>query len=382
MAREAFVRGGGIEFDPTFAEVMVKLIDEDTNKKANNEENEIETEITCNTYREQISCGIPVEYRVMKVTFDYEPLPGSNTEFSAPSLVLFDSYDRRVHTNDRSIEAYKYTEYGELWFDTHSITTAARQIKETLTEVPEEDGNKNCYEILMGRYEDHVKLIMKSPSYKKEVIVVLPNSSKSAYIGLTGEACSLSNINVEETEQEVKENDIPRIADEISYINRMESDIKNVQVERPRSAYTEGVEIKDRRKILFHTMSLPGAGFVWHCPYVIIFSSDDGRVEGRNYKEYAVIKLYGENDGDLEGSENSIYVKRTDKFPGWEEWKRLNKEGMECEISLRKKSDKIILKTENLGIDMEHTTILKEAPPKVYVALTGDQVALTDIRVM
>ena len=37
--------------------------------------------------------------------------------FTAPSIILFDSYDRRVHDNKRAIEAYKYMEYGEIWFD-------------------------------------------------------------------------------------------------------------------------------------------------------------------------------------------------------------------------------------------------------------------------
>ena len=117
-------------------------------------------------------------------------------------------------------------------------------------------------------------------------------------------------------------------------------------------------------------------------PYVLLFSSDSGRVEGENYKEYALVKLYGENEGEYNYSENSISVKRTDEFPGWEEWKRINKEGLECELALRKKGDRIILKSKTLGIEIENTTILSDSASKVYVALTGDQVALTDIRVM
>jgi hypothetical protein len=72
-------------------------------------------------------------------------------------------------------------------------------------------------------------------------------------------------------------------------------------------------------------MSLPGANLVWHCPYFIIFSSDDGKVGGTNYKEYASVKLYGENDGSSEVSENHIEVVKTDEFPGWDVWKEINK---------------------------------------------------------
>ncbi len=383
VAREALVRGGGIEFDPTFAELMVKIIDEDSSKKENDTSNEIETELTCNAYRENVSCGIPVEVFGLKVSFEFTPLSGANVEFAAPSLILFDSYDRRVHGNERSIEAYKYVEYGELWFDTHSITTGARRIKEIIREISEEERleTDHSYEILMGRYEDHMKLVMTSPTHVKEVIVALPSISQSAYVGLTAEAGCLSNITVEETGAEIGPDDIPRIADEISYIDRMESDIKNVQVDRPRSATTDGVELKDRRKIIFHTMSLPGAGFVWHCPYVVLFYSDNGLVDGPNYKEYALIKLYGENEGEYNYSENSISVKRTDEFHGWQEWKEKNKAGLEVEVAFKKKADHIICKTKNLGIDLENITTLKDGGSKVYIALTGDQVALTDIRV-
>jgi hypothetical protein len=133
---------------------------------------------------------------------------------------------------------------------------------------------------------------------------------------------------------------------------------------------------------MFHTMSLPGAGFVWHCPYIVLFYSDNGLVNGPNYKEYALVKLYGENEGEYKYSENSISVKRTDEFKGWEEWKNVNKIGMECEVSFKKKADRIILKTKNLGIDLENVTTLFDASTKVYIALTGDQIALTDIRVL
>ena len=75
-------------------------------------------------------------------------------------------------------------------------------------------------------------------------------------------------------------------------------------------------------------------------------------------------------------------IKKKEEFPGWEKWKKVNQKGMDCEVSLEKRSDKIIMKTENLGISIENTTILKGEKAKVYVALTGDQVALTDIRIL
>ncbi len=75
-------------------------------------------------------------------------------------------------------------------------------------------------------------------------------------------------------------------------------------------------------------------------------------------------------------------MKKNNTFPGWESWKDRNKEGMECSVELVRKGNTITTVTENLGIYIENTTVLNNAPDMVYVALTGDQVALTDIRLL
>jgi hypothetical protein len=166
----------------------------------------------------------------------------------------------------------------------------------------------------------------------------------------------------------------------VSYIDHLESDIKNLQVDGTRSAYTRGIEIRRRVKLTFYSMSLPGAELVWNCPYVLLFTSDDGQVEGPNYKEYALIKLNGENYVKEEFAINRFRMKKSRDFPGWEKWKSINREGMECEVSIVRKGERIILKTDNLGIGIENITTVNDESEKVYAALTGDRVALTDIR--
>ncbi len=384
MAREAFIKGAGEEFDPEFAELMVKIMDSDTNEKANREERKTETGLDCGEYRKNVSGGIPVERTVRRIRFDCELSKDPDCAFSAPSIILFDSYDARVHGSEKEIERYGYLEYGEIWFDRHSVATEARNIteKQIEGEAPGEGAEENPqYEIIAGRYEDHLKLVMKGKDYAKEVIVALPSSSKASYIGLTGENCRLKNITEELTGETTGPEDIPRISRPVSFIEHFESDIKNVQIDQTRSATTEGVEVKNRMILSFHTMSLPVSSLVWHCPYVLLYGSEDGKVGGENYREYELIKLDGEDEGETEFAENRFVMKKTEDFPGWDAWRKANKEGMNCEVLLEKKGNQVFLKTENLGISIENTTILKEEHAKVYAALTGDQVALTDIRV-
>ena len=188
---------------------------------------------------------------------------------------------------------------------------------------------------------------MRSPNFAKEAVIALQDGSTSAYISITGEYCSITDIMIEKTDIESCVGFIPRICEEISYIDHMVSDIPNIQINQTRMSSTEGIEIKNRLKLEFHTMSLPIADFVWHCPYIVIFTSDNGRVNGRNYREYALIKLNGEIDDKYECAENNFIMKRKDNFPGWEEWKERNKAGFECEVSLEKKGNNIITRTEN-----------------------------------
>ena len=382
VAREAFVKGAGEEFDPVFANIMVRIIDDEGREKVHDDLSLVETEIECEEYRSNVSLGIPVSGNITYITFNCELSKDSPNGFSAPSIILFDSFDRRTHGNKRAIRSYNYQEFGEIWFDNHSVATAARKMQDTLLEGAEAGSSGDGrYEIISARYDDHIKLTMTSPNYKKEVIVALQDGSTSVYIGITGEYCSITDIMIDKTEEEVTAGYIPRISSEISYIDHMESDIPNIQINQTRMASTDGIEIRNRLKLEFHTMSLPIATLVWHCPYVVIFSSDNGRVNGRNYREYALIKLNGEIEGKYEYSDNNLVMKRRDSFPGWEAWKDRNKNGLECEINFEKKGSSIITKTENLGVYIENTTTIKELPDKIYVALTGDRCALTDIRI-
>jgi hypothetical protein len=289
-----------------------------------------------------------------------------------------------VHGNDKAIKVYRYLEYGEVWFDGHNIATGARNMEVKVT--PRGNMNRQDqseeYEVKAFRCQDHLQLNMSGPYYDIEAIVALSDSSKSVYVAVRGEDCVLSNVRIVRTDNVVAEDSIPRIADKVSYINRLESDIPNVQVDRLRSAYSQGVEIRDGMKIDFHTMSLPSAELVWNCPYVVLYYSDDSLVNGKGYKEYALIKLNGENDFASELVDSKFDLNKREEFEGWDSWKKNNKRGMECELLFRKKGNKITLYTTNLGIDIENTITLNDDASKVYVALTGDRIALTDIRVL
>lgn|GEM_PF-1913955 len=97
--------------------------------------------------------------------------------------------------------------------------------------------------------------------------------------------------------------------------------------------------------------------------------------------EYLYVIRISRIVGDEEFTENKFVMKKLTVFPGWDVWKETNKVGLECSVSITKKGGKITLVTENLGIAIENVTTILDASKDVYVALTGDEVALTDIRI-
>ena len=385
--REDLIKNSGTAFDPRFARIMVSLIDNDPEYLMQDHGeyfvHETEKEIKTKEYRSVISRGILIEQTITEITFTSRPGADWTNEYSTPSLVIFDSFDGHTHDDEETIQAFSYLEYGEIWPDGHIICTAARNMEVTVTEKEKgSEGNDQTgeYTITAGRFEDHARIVIESKARKAEVIIALQDSSKYAYIGLTGENCCIENIRVEKKNVELWADDIPRIAPKITYTDRMEGDIPNIQIDSIRSASTEGIPLKNDMKLEFHAMSLPSSHLIWHCPYIVLYTAEDGKVYGTDYREYAVIKLNGESMGDDSIAENAIDVVKED-FNGWEQWKRNCKNGRECTVNFSVKNGRVITTVRFNDLVIENTTVIKDNAKDLLVSLSGDQCVITDIRI-
>ena len=105
-------------------------------------------------------------------------------------------------------------------------------------------------------------------------------------------------------------------------------------------------------------------------------------VNGKNYNEFTIMRLDGENWESHSYIENQINVNKTEDFEGWDKWKELNKKGMDCTVHFKRKGNSITMHTVNGGIAIKSVTKINEDVPGFYVALTGDQCAITNIRVL
>jgi hypothetical protein len=301
---------------------------------------------------------------------------------SIPSLVLFDALDARIHNDEKSIAKFLYFEYGEIRFDGYVVRKGARDMQTNVTKGTVKPGASKSvnYEIEAVKVKDHVSIKIRSEIETIEITVALPDSARWAYIGLTGEHCQLSDVRIDRDEQSVSDNYIERIAEEISYIDVPSGDIPNVQTDGYRLESTAGIPIKDKLMLSFHTMSLPTARLIWHCPFFCIYTSDDGKVNGPNYHEYSLTRLDGENWAAGDYSTNKTTLVYTQEFTNWDAWKDINKAGLDVNAVLERNGNQVTLKTKNVGIDITNVTYVNESPEKIYVALTGDQCAITNIR--
>ncbi|SCW33005.1 hypothetical protein SAMN02910456_00595 [Ruminococcaceae bacterium YRB3002] len=111
----------------------------------------------------------------------------------------------------------------------------------------------------------------------------------------------------------------------------------------------------------------------------ILFASDDGQVTGDGYKEYLLMRLDGEYCPSNEYANNELTVDRS-RFAGWNQWKELNRDEFDCKVTFSLEGNTVISTADNGGISISCCTVFKTKAAKLYVALTGDQCAITNIR--
>ncbi|MCQ2519587.1 MAG: HD domain-containing protein [Lachnospiraceae bacterium] len=378
--REEIVKGMETQFDPEFAKIMVHLIDKDIEfqmqERVDFNDDTEDTELSCKEYRSEYSESIRVNEKNTKIYFNYESTGGEN---SLPAFVIFDALDARIHKGDAYEKLLSYHEYGELKINGEYIFDGVRCTQIEVTDISNYTDGECAIELVKDN--DHMYFEMKACGRKMKATLCLPDNTRYVYVSITGENCEIHDITYERAEEAIPEGTITRIADEISYLNGLEGDIPSIQVDGWRTATTDGILLDGDKKITFEMSSLPFARLIWHCPFIVIFHSDDGKVYGKNYREYGVIRLNGESWSEYSRCENYCLSSKTADFPGWDQWKLDNIAGRKSNILIYKSDNQIVLKTENGGIEIENTTIINDGKKEIYLAFSGDQCTVENIHI-
>ena len=72
-------------------------------------------------------------------------------------------------------------------------------------------------------------------------------------------------------------------------------------------------------------------------------------------------------------------VRQQANFVGWNAWKDANRQRIDWEVLIRRDVNRVEMETETLGIMIFNQTTIMDDVDDLYVALTGDQCALTNI---
>ena len=394
IVREEIVKGIGTQFDPEYARIMLHMIDEDIEykmqEKVDDTNRQSATDLRCESVYHDCTAGFSITAAPVQISLCSQPDSDVDTSESLPALVVFDSLDGLVHPGEENNRNLLYYEYAQIRLDGRVTGNGVRNVEVTFSEhesdyIRNEYGETELgqrYSIEAVRYKDHMRVRISDVNQIIQVILALPDASRFTYISISGEHCYIHNIRSEKEETEIGPDAIPRIAEEISYIKDCpQGDIPNIQVDGWRTDATPGIPVTNRLKLTFHSVSLPTARLVWHCPFVCLFSSGDGLVNGTDYHEYIVLRLNGENWESNEYSENTIQVETGKDFAGWDNWKTQNKQGLDWTVTIERKKNKLIIKSEKLGISICSTSVILNDSGPVYAALTGDQCAITDIHI-
>ena len=341
IVKEELLKNSGTQFDPVFAKLMVQMVDHDTDylmqEPGKDEQSEYMHE---NTVHHGFTDGWLITEETTRMRMCSHPDEGLSAEETLPFLIAYDSLDGKIHPGQESNRNLLYFEYARIRLDGQVMGENIRK-SETRTldmepslEQPSSETGDALFRVEAIRRRDHALIRITSADRVQEVILALPDNTRFLYLAICGEHCEVHNIFVKKDNMASSEQ-IPRIAEEISFIKGCpEGDIPNIVVDAWRTAATDGVPITDGMEISFHSMSLPTARMIWHCPFISIFSSQDGKVNGPDFREYMLLRLDGERWESDAHVENKVQVDLNGTFVGWNSWKDQNKQGIDCTVTI------------------------------------------------
>ena len=390
IVREELVKGSGTQFDPRFAKIMIQMLDQDTEYKMQETVSGAKvtavSSLRCDSIYNKCTDGIGITRKKTMISLCSQPDSNVAAEDSLPTLIVFDALDAKVSPGQENNPNLLYHEYARIRLDGkltegHIRKSEIRVHGQTDQHLRTNDPGQ-FYKVEAVRNKDHIMITVYGEDKVFDVLLALADTARYAYISITGENCEIHNMRVDKEPEVTDWDAIPRIAEEISFIKGCpEGDIPNIQVDGPKVAVSKSVPLGEGLTLKLHSKSYPTARLVWHCPYVSIFSSPDGTMDKPGADEQFLLRMDGEYWENSELPESDVTVERKQSFVGWDTWKEKNRQGLDYEVTIKRNKGDVIIETENLGIYIK--SVIKIGDKKdLYVSLTGDQCAMTDIRVL
>lgn len=383
--REELIKGTGTQFDPEYARIMVQLLDKDKAYSMKERKNDdvfgSDLSYDFETYKTNISAGVRISDRPLTLQIQYK----ASRNGGQPALLFYDSADTRYYLEDNALSGeMDFIEFACIDIDGSIYPDYVRKT-EHHTSGPEKSRTKvdkfYTADIFIVKQDDHLLVKITSDERSDETVFALYDASRFVYFALTGEYCRLDILSVSTAENPVDGNYIPRIAEKISYIEKPAGDIPNVQIDSWMADRSEILKLEGSADVSFHAMSLPSSRRVWHCPIIALFTSGNGTINGPDYRELVFVRLDGEVWCDNPEVSSKTDVSKSETFGNWSTWKQKNKAGADCRLSVSRTGNTVNLQVENNGLITVTRTTIPENTSDIYFYFTGDQCAITEIRI-
>lgn len=383
--REEILKGMGTQFDSEYAGIMLRLLDKDeayTMKESRAKEAlGAGLSYAFEDNKIKVSAGIRITDCPVSIKIRYAPLRNGGN----PTLLFYDSADEKYYPEgSQGAGEMDFVKFVGIDMNGTVHQDYVRKVSHNSKgkePIKKEKGKTCTANLFVVKQEDHFLVRITTDERTDEMTVAMYDASRYLYLALTGEYCTLDILAVDIASNAIESDYIPRIAKKVTYTDGPVGDIPNIQIDGWLANRSEILRLDSDVTIEFHTMSLPSAGRVWHCPLVAMFSSDDGEIGGSNFRELAFIRLEGEVWCDNPEVSNETSVLKSEAFENWSAWKQKNKAGVNCSLQISRKGNVIKLQVENSGLEIRNITTMPTDVSNVYFYLSGDQCALTNIRI-
>lgn len=264
------------------------------------------------------------------------------------------------------------------------------------------EDNKNGVECRITMRQDGNNAIVTLYNNGITSTATIPTSGK-AYVALTGELCKLTDIKLSEGDDGGSEDDNPgndnpgndNPGDDNPGNDHPEDDNpkdedNDFRLDCPTfwSAHTAGFEITaERHTYTFDSKTYAEALDLYHAPFVVVYHSGNGLVNGDGYKEYAVIRMDNWN-WDTEGAtaqigqDTAVIRKATEAFPegfDWAVWQEANRNGAKCTVTTQLYNGCALIGVSDNGLTATYA-IRVDSSVKNYLSLSGDHCTLTNLK--
>ena len=100
------------------------------------------------------------------------------------------------------------------------------------------------------------------------------------------------------------------------------------------------------------------------------------------YRDLAFMRFDGECWECDPSCHAELNVTTTDAFESLDAWMKHNQDGFDATVTFKADKNRITVITENAGISIRNTVTLTGIDRTIYTAVTGDQTAITNIRIL